>query len=151
MIKKAPVNIPKIRNILAQIEEGIKELETLSKLTLTDFLSDKRNYIVAEHYLRRSLEGILTIRIHFLSRINAKTKDYQQIILSLGEHGLIPKDFAERNKNLAGYRNRLVHVYWEITPEELYTVINQHLNDLIEFCKYYQDILANLKKYGLES
>jgi uncharacterized protein YutE (UPF0331/DUF86 family) len=148
MIKKAPVNISKIRNILAQIEEGIKELETLSKLTLTDFLSDKRNYIVAEHYLRRSLEGILTIGSHFLSRINAKTKDYQQIILSLGEHGLIPKDFAERNKNLAGYRNRLVR---EITPEELYTVINQHLNDLIEFCKYYQDILANLKKYGLES
>ena len=151
MIKKAPVNIPKIRNILAQIEEGIRELETLSKLSLTDFLSDKRNYIVAEHYLRRSLEGILTIGSHFLSRINAKTKDYQQIILSLGEHGLIPKDFAERNKNLAGYRNRLVHVYWEITPEELYTVINQHLNDLIEFCKYYQAIFANLKKYGLES
>jgi uncharacterized protein YutE (UPF0331/DUF86 family) len=151
MIKKAPVNISKIRNIFAQIEEGIKELETLSKLTLTDFLSDKRNYIVAEHYLRRSLEGILTIGSHFLSRINAKTKDYQQIILSLGEHGLIPKDFAERNKNLAVYRNRLVHVYWEITPEEIYTVINQHLNDLIEFCNYYQAILANLKKYGLES
>ena len=151
MIKKAPVNIPKIRNILAQIEEGIRELETLSKLTLTDFLSDKRNYIVAEHYLRRSLEGILTIGSHFLSRINAKTIDYQQIILSLGEHGLIPKDFAERNKNLAGYRNRLVHVYWEITPEELYTVINQHLKDLIEFCKYYQAIFENLKKYGLES
>jgi len=55
MIKKAPVNISKIRNILAQIEEWIRELETLSKLTLTDFLSDKRNYIVAEHYLRRSL------------------------------------------------------------------------------------------------
>jgi uncharacterized protein YutE (UPF0331/DUF86 family) len=148
MIKKAPVNISKIRNILAQIEEGIRELETLSKLSLTDFLSDKRNYIVAEHYLRRSLEGILTIGSHFLSRINAKTKDYQQIILSLGEHGLIPKDFAERNKNLAGYRNRLVR---EITPEELYTVINQHLNDLIEFCKYYQVIFANFKKYGLES
>lgn len=148
MIKKAPVNISKIRNILAQIEEGIRELETLSKLSLTDFLSDKRNYIVAEHYLRRSLEGILTIGSHFLSRINAKTKDYQQIILSLGEHGLIPKDFAERNKNLAGYRNRLVR---EITPEELYTVINQYLNDLIEFCKYYQAIFANLKKYGLES
>jgi len=151
MIKKAPVNISKLRNILTQIEEGIKELDTLSKLPLNDFLSDKRNYIVAEHYLRRSLEGILTIGSHFLSRINTKTKDYQQIILSLGECGLIPKDFAERNKNLAGYRNRLVHVYLEITPEELYTVINQHLNDLIEFCKHYQNILANPKKYGLES
>ncbi|MDI6714369.1 MAG: DUF86 domain-containing protein [Thermodesulfovibrio sp.] len=151
MIKKAPVNTVKVRNILAQIEEGIKELDTLSRLTLNDFLSDKRNYIVAEHYLRRCLERILTIGSHFLSRINAKTKDYQQIILSLGDHGLIPKDFAERNKNLAGYRNRLVHIYWEITPEELYNVINQHLNDLIEFCKYYQDILSNLKKYGLKS
>ena len=51
MIKKAPVNIPKIRNILAQIEEGIRELETLSKLTLTDFLSDIKETILLRNII----------------------------------------------------------------------------------------------------
>jgi hypothetical protein len=49
MIKKAPVNISKIRNILAQIEEGIRELETLSKLTLTVF------YLIKEITLLRNI------------------------------------------------------------------------------------------------
>lgn len=150
MIKKRPVNISKVRGILSQIEEAIKELERLSNLNIKEFTGSKNNYIIAEHYLRRSLEGILTIGSHFLSRLGAKTKDYQEIILSLGKYGLIPKEFAEKNRNLAGYRNRLVHIYWEVTPEELYTVIKQHLEDIDKFCSYYNEILSNLKKYGFE-
>lgn len=83
MIKKRPVNISKIRNILSQIKEAIEELERLSKLDMDEFTGNKNNYIIAEHYLRRALEGILTIGSHFLSRLGAKTKDYQEIILSM--------------------------------------------------------------------
>ncbi len=50
---------------------------------------------------------------------------------------ILPK----KNKNLAGYRNRLVHIYWEITPEELYTVINQHFEDISNFYSYYKEII----------
>ncbi|WP_353684697.1 DUF86 domain-containing protein [Thermodesulfovibrio sp. 3907-1M] len=148
MIRCREINISKMTTILSQIHEALEEMDILKRINKDDFIKDKRNYIMAEHYLRRAVEGILTIGSHLLSRLGAKTKDYQEIILSLGRYGLIPEDFAEKNKNLAGYRNRLVHIYWEVTPEELYTVINQHFEDISNFYNYYKAILKNPEKYG---
>lgn len=149
MIEKRPLNTQKIRNILADIEFNLKELRSLVSSGFEEFRSDRKNYGLAEHYLRRTLEGILTIGSHILSRLPAKTKDYKQIILSLGEYGIIPVEFAERNKRLASYRNRLVHLYWEVTMDELFTVINQHLEDLYLFCRYFQEVLKDPERFGL--
>ena len=86
----------------------------------------------------RALEGILAIGTHILSRLpNVKMKDYQSIIESLGTQNVIPKNFAEKNKKLSAYRNRLVHLYWEISEIELYEIIKQHLKDIDRFCNYF--------------
>jgi len=150
MIRAVPINLNKIRNNIAEIENNLKELSVFAKMSAGDFKMDKKNYGLAEHYLRRSLEGILTIGTHILSRLPTKTKDYQEVIVSLGEQGVIPKDFAERNKKLAGYRNRLVHIYWEVSAEELHQVIKTHLSDIEEFCHHYRAVLQSPEQFNLK-
>lgn len=149
MIEKRPLNIQKIRNILADIEKNLDELRFFADMTYEEFKSDRKNYGLAEHYLRRILEGILTVGSHILSRLPARTKDYQQIIISLGEYGIIPMEFAEKNRRLASYRNRLVHLYWEVSTEELHNVIREHIDDLILFLKYFKEVLKSPEKFGL--
>jgi uncharacterized protein YutE (UPF0331/DUF86 family) len=149
MITYPPIDKNKVQNFISDIQQCIQELEVFKKMNLEEFKKDRHNYGLAEHYLRRSLEGVLTIGTHILSRLPAKSKDYSQIILSLGEFNIIPQNFAEKNKKLAGYRNRLVHMYWEVSFDELHQIIQQHLNDLDEFCKYFQDVLKNPEKFNL--
>jgi len=151
MIRTIPIDLNKIRNNIAEIKNNLKELSVFAKMSAAEFRADKKNYGLAEHHLRRSLEGILTIGTHILSRLPAKTKDYQEVIVSLGEQGIIPKDFAEKNKKLAGYRNRLVHIYWEVSADELHEVIKSHLSDIEEFCCYYRAVLQNPEKFNLRS
>ena len=151
MIKYIPIDINKIRNLISDIQNSANELRELAKLGLEEFKSDRKNYALAEHNMRRALEGILTIGTHILSRLPAKTKDYQEIIISLGNYGIIPRDFAEKNKKLAGYRNRLVHMYWEGSMEELHQIINQHLADIEQFCEYFQEVLQDPQKFKLET
>lgn len=150
MTERRPINIQKIRNIISDIENSIEELKAITSCSLEDFKKDRRNYGLAEHYLRRALEGILTVGSHILSRLPAKTKDYRQIILSLGEYKIVPEEFAEKNKRLASYRNRLVHLYWDVSAEELYQVIKQHTDDLSMFCSYYKEVIKNPGKFGLD-
>jgi len=85
MIKYAPLDISKIKNLVAEVQNNLKELEKFSLLSFEDFHKDKRNYGLSEHHLRRALEGVLTIGTHILSRLPVKTKDYQEVILSLGD------------------------------------------------------------------
>lgn len=145
MIKYAPLDIGKVKNLIAEVQENIKNLKDLTKISYSEFHKDHRNYGLCEHHLRRALEGVLTIGTHILSRLPVKTKDYQEIILSLAKHQIIPKVFAEKNRKLASYRNRLVHLYWEVFEEEIYKICREHLSDLEEFCQHYLKYIRNYK------
>jgi uncharacterized protein YutE (UPF0331/DUF86 family) len=149
-MKYASINIDKIRDLEADIQGSIAELRKFAAMDDEEFGTNNLYFAAAEHHFRRALEGILTIGTHILSRLPAKTKDYQDIIVKLGEHGIVPRDFAERNKKLAGYRNRMVHLYWEVIPKELQDIIREHIDDLDAFCGYYREVVRDPKKFGLE-
>ncbi len=133
----APLDTDKLRNLVGHVEECILELKDIIKAGKEVFLKDRRQYAVAEHYFRRALEGILSAGTHIISRFPAMTKDYQEIIVTLGKLKIVPEDFAQRNKALANYRNRLVHVYWDVSAEELFDTISCHISDLEKFCEYF--------------
>jgi len=145
MIKYAPLDIGKLKNLIAEIQDNIKNLKVFTKLSYSEFHKDSRNYAVCEHHFRRALEGVLTTATHILSRLPVKTKDYQEIIVSMGKYKVMPRAFAEKNKKLANYRNRLVHMYWEVSEEELYMVCKEHIKDLEKFCEYFLEYIRKHK------
>ena len=44
---------------------------------------------------------------------------------------------------MVGYRNRLTHFYFEVTPKEMYKIIQNNLGDFDKFLKYIKKILEN--------
>ena len=50
---------------------------------------------------------------------------------------------------MAGYRNRMVHFYGEITEQELYNIIQEDLEDFYMFCSYVNEILKKPSKFDL--
>ncbi len=149
MIQLAPLNRDKLRNLIADIESSRQELAALLVQPKDVFVTNRQLYAQLEHYFRRALEGILTAGTHILSRLPIETKDYTAIIQSLGTAGIIPAEFAQHNLGLAGYRNRLVHIYWEVTPPELYDTAKEHLDDIGAFAEYFQIVLQNPTRFNL--
>jgi uncharacterized protein YutE (UPF0331/DUF86 family) len=95
------------------------------------FFADRRNIWAAESCLRRSLEALFDIGRHILAKgYGLGISEYKEIALRLEEHGIIPQKEAALFQVLAGYRNRLVHFYHEVSPEELYEVCAHRLGDL---------------------
>jgi len=133
----------KIIERMGDIKNAVLELEKFQKMDLEEFLKDSNNYNLSAYHLRIAIEAVLIIGTHILSRIpqNGKKKDYTQVILSLADYNVLPKDFSQKIKGMAGYRNRLVHLYWKIEPNELLTVIKENLGDLEEFIKYVEKFL----------
>ena len=60
--------------------------------------------------------------------------------------GVIDDDFGQRLVKMAKFRNRLVHMYWEIDAETLYRFIN---NDLEDFKLFEQSVVEYLNKNPL--
>lgn len=144
-MKYPSIDKEKVKTLIAEIQESLARLSGFRDISLEDFKNDKDNYAIAEHHLRRALEGVLSLGTHILSRIpgGAKAKDYTEVLLSLGKFKVLPTDFAQKIRQMAGYRNRLVHLYWEVTEEEMLDKIKTRLDDFEKFCEF---ILKYLKK-----
>jgi uncharacterized protein YutE (UPF0331/DUF86 family) len=56
--------------------------------------------------------------------------EYRQIARRLIEKGVIPAKEGEYLMKMAGYRNRMVHFYQDITPDEVYQICRTHLGEI---------------------
>lgn len=109
----------------------------MESLSLEDFLSNPDNYAIAEHHLRRSLESLFDLGRHIIAKKGlGKPENYSQIVELLGQHTIIPHEFSNKIKGMAGYRNRLVHEYAKINSEEIHYLIRTRLDDFADFCNY---------------
>jgi uncharacterized protein YutE (UPF0331/DUF86 family) len=111
-----------------------KMLGTIRALPLSDrnvFFSDERNIATAESCLRRALEALFDLGRHLLAKGFAQASgEYKEVASGLKEHGLLAEQEADLMRQLAGYRNRLVHFYHEIPDNELYEICRAQLSDI---------------------
>ncbi len=144
-----PLNKEVILSRIREIEKGKEKLLRFKNYSLEEFKNGE-NFAIAEHYLRRALEAVFDIGSHILARIpGVRFSTYKDIALKLAECGIVPERFArEVLVKMAGYRNRLVHFYAEVSVEELYYIIQDNLRDFDEYLKYVKDLLENPEKFS---
>jgi len=141
------LHIDKIERNLSLIQGFLSELKELSVKAENDFLSDKRNPAAAESYLRRSLESVFDIGRHILAKsYGFKELEYKKIALELGERGVVDKEYARVLLKMAGYRNRMVHLYQEVTPKEIYDLLRNNLSDIERFIPEISAFIENYKE-----
>jgi uncharacterized protein YutE (UPF0331/DUF86 family) len=116
---------------LAWIDRMRMEIRNLPLSSIEIFLSDSRNVFAAESCLRTYLEALFDLGRHILAkRYGIGVSEYKEIALELERQGVLDSDSALILKILAGYRNRMVHFYHEITPKELYEICTRELDDV---------------------
>jgi len=66
---------------------------------------------------------------------------YREIFDILARAGLIAEELAAELSDLAGLRNVLVHVYWDLNLEEIYGILQRDLKTLRSFENEIKDLL----------
>ena len=121
---------------IERIDETLKRLIQIKELSLDDFLNDWKSQDAALHNLQIVIEGCLDIGNHLLSSIGSKAPEsYVQIVEILVSEKILPSDFAETAKNMAKFRNLIVHEYLHIDIEKVYSFLLS-IEDIRKFVKY---------------
>lgn len=133
------------------IQAEIIELQKLGMQSLDEFAT-KDGHKLAEYHLHHALEGVFHIASHILSRIpGGQATEYAESARKFGEFGLVDKEFANTTLvKMAKYRNRIVHFYAEITPEEYYNIIKNNLGDFDIFLQAVKQVLEHPEQFGLD-
>lgn len=110
-----------IQERLAKLEHVVQKLESekprsIEELASNDTLSDATLY-----RLQVGIEAIVDIGNHILTEVYGhRSETYKDTILELGSRGIIPKEFAHENADMAGFRNVIVHHYVKVDFEKVY-------------------------------
>jgi Uncharacterized conserved protein len=124
---------------LAWVERMVAEIRALPLADRDAFFADRRNLWTAESCLRRALEALLDLGRHILAKgFGIGVSEYREIAVRLEEQQVISSDEAALLRTMAGYRNRLVHFYHEVSSEELYEVCAHRLDDLEQVLAAYR-------------
>lgn len=126
------IDLKVVSDRLAIVLQCLRELRCLPSESFGVFTSDFRNPAAAESLLRRSIESLLDLARHLLAKgMGEQALEYRQVAHLAFERGLIlDPELARRFKLIAGFRNRLTHFYAEVTPEELYRIVRDELEDI---------------------
>ena len=122
-------------DVVAERIAWIREMiGSIKKLPLSDydaFISDPRNPAAAESYLRRAIEALLDLGRHILSKgFGIAVTEYKDIGVKLSEEGILSGTHGTLLRKIAGYRNRMLHFYHEVTKQELYDLCTRKTRDI---------------------
>lgn len=121
---------------LSDISSALRRLKKLSVVPKEQFLQNEDAQDIARSRLITATEAALNICFHITAKeLNQVAKDYSDCFYLLSRNNIIPDDLAKRMSQI-NFRNRIVHLYWDIDYAQIYDLIEHHLEDLHHFSKY---------------
>ena len=124
-----------ITTLKSQLLGARSLLHELSSKEMKTLEEDPHLLSSAKYNLVVAIEAAIDICNHLISKNNFRLPDgYKDTFIVLAEQGLIDKEFAAENLvQMAGFRNRLVHQYWNLDPQMIYKILQTNLTDLDRF------------------
>lgn len=132
------LNPDKVRKITSEILAALDLLEELKKLPKDAFLSDTHKISSAKYNFIVAIEGIIDLCNHIIAKNSFRTpEDYADTFKVLAEKNAFDPQFTNTLIQMARFRNRLVHIYWEVSNDELHHILMTRLDDIRRFLKEY--------------
>jgi len=128
------VSIDKITDKFGQLDEFLAILKGMRKTPVDKFLKDKILIGSAKYYLQVSIECCLDIANHIIAAEGFRApKDYADSFKVLEEHDVFDDHLGIKLRQMAKFRNRLVHLYGEIDDGYVYEFTKRGLKDILDF------------------
>lgn len=126
---------------LAEFEEYSFQIQEYKGITVQQYQQDWKLQRIVERTLQMIIETCADIASHIISdRKYRILKSYAETFEILFENNLLTKDLFEMMKEMAKFRNIVVHHYDKVDAEIVVGILKKNLNDFTQ----YKDAIVNL-------
>jgi uncharacterized protein YutE (UPF0331/DUF86 family) len=128
------INLDLIRDRFHDIEQSLDRLDRIRTLPQERFLADQDTLDLTCYRLLVAIEAALQICFHVSAhRFKQIPSEYAECFGILGREGVLSAELSRSLQQMARFRNMLVHVYWRVDYDRVYTVLQDGLGDLRAF------------------
>ncbi len=127
-------NPDKITRLVSEMRKAVNRLKSLKNLDKEAFLNDPDKISSAKYNFVVGIESAIDICNHIISQNGYRVPEgYADTFQVLGEQGVFNADFAGDLKEMAKFRNRLIHLYMEVNDELVHDILQSRLDDFKSF------------------
>jgi uncharacterized protein YutE (UPF0331/DUF86 family) len=131
-----------LASILNNLRGYMEKLAILAALSEGAFLQDFTNVESTKHLLQVSIECCLDVAHHIVADEGYRTPaDYYDTFVVLNENGILPGTFMPTLRQMVSFRNRVVHLYWDVDDATVYRILREKLGDFDEYVGYILDFV----------
>ena len=131
----------KVAKLISQLRTSLTRLKAISSSLESSFLDDPDKIGSAKYHFIVAIEACIDLSNHIISRNEYRVpEDYADTFEVMREVGIFQETFSNQLKQMAKFRNRLVHIYWEVDDKQVFEIIKNRLGDFKTF-------LDNLAKF----
>lgn len=130
------VDKPKVDQMLTNLRKYHDELREVSLTPREEFLGDKYRIGSTKYHFIIAIECCIDIANHIISSENYRfPKDNADSFVVLIERGILKAQMRDSLGAMARFRNRLVHLYWEVDDELVYDYLQDSISDIARFAQ----------------
>lgn len=128
------VDKEKVAKRISEVQTAVDHLEGYASMDIKEFLAADEKVAAAKYYLLTMIEGCITICTHISTKeLHKVPEGYSSCFSLLAERNLIDLELGNRLGKMAGFRNLLIHHYWDIDDQKVYQFIKSGLVDVKEY------------------
>lgn len=114
----------------------------ISGIPKDDFLQKRHIIAGAKYYFIVAIEASIDLSNHLISQNNFPIPEsYADSFRILKDEGALSPELTLKLMDMARFRNRLVHIYWDVDDEMIYEILNHDVHDIRTFLKAYLEFL----------
>ena len=130
----------KMAQRISDIQCAITNLVKYARMDEDEFLNDDEKIAAAKYYLIAMIEGCISICTHISAKDLHKVPDaYTTCFKILADNNILSEELAINLAKMSGFRNLLIHRYWEIDDKKVHQYINTELEDIHTYLKIVGD------------
>ena len=120
----------KMVKLISELRRSVSRLRELGKLPEDAFIKDPDKIGSSKYHFIVAIESAIDMCNHIIARNGYRVpNDYGDTFRVMCEVGALEAGFTEELTKMAKFRNRLVHLYWEVDDKQVYQTIQRRLDD----------------------
>lgn len=128
------VNRAIIQHLLNNLEGYLNDLRSATHITHRKYLADVRLQRFVERTLQIAIECCFDVVHHIISDEGFREpSSYADAFTVLTEQTILPAESRRDYQLMAQFRNKIVHYYDKIDPEQVYAIFRKKLQPFYEF------------------
>lgn len=133
----------KVEDRIERIRRFRRDLTGFADIPLDSFRTNRERQYAVLHAMQNAIEGCIEIASHVVSadRLGAPAS-HAHLFTLLEENRVLPADVAESMRGMARFRNRIVHLYWDVDLDLVYEYLTRRLTDLDAYLKSIESYLG---------